>query len=77
MIPSLVIHMRLLYFPFRLFLDMVAPILVLAPIALVVLAVALVILAAAILIHTRIRNRKRRNETTRMRDDSREERKGS
>ena len=56
---------------------MVAPILVLAPIALVVLAVALVILAAAILIHTRIRNKKRRNETTCMQDGSREERKGS
>ena len=60
--------MKLLLYPFCLFLDLVSPWRSLAPASLVVLAAALVIFTASILIRTRIANKKQHYESTGKRD---------
>ena len=69
--------MKLLLYPFRLFLDLVSPWRSLAPASLVVLAAALVIYAASIMIRTRIANMKRHHESTCKRDTQTDRKKES
>jgi len=67
--------MRLLFFPFRLLLDVVSPFSGLVTVAMVVLAVAVVVLAVSILIRARIARMKKRYESIGKRDAPPEDRK--